>query len=541
MIDPFMTDQERGKLMIKRFAHARAAIITVVALACGVVHMRKGTPFDLATAYLYAILAIALIESFVVAVIVAGSYNPTIQFSFLLLCADLALITAIVTMTGASMSVFAFLYIIAILSASILLSFNWTIVIAAICSALFAVVTALETEGYVTAASAFNWPEQEMALGDVLAYSSMKIFAFFLTAFLAGCLSRRVGLLQMFQQNLLDSLVSGFITVNNDGRVSFINRAASNLLHRWSDSVGKHISAVFPVTDAYINPVEEALTRQKEFQGREIDVIRGDGKVIPVGVTVSPIRNGTDRLMGAIASFVDLTEYKKMEERLRRSDRLAAVGEMTAALAHEIRNPAASIRGSVQELSENLTVEGTNDQLLRIAVKECDKLNAIMSDFLEFVGNRPPVREEFDLDQLLAEVIRVAEQRSSKDNITFLKDWAATVTRLSGDRGQIKEAILNVILNSVETTKAGGCVKIQADTPPDSPDQISIRIQTEGERLSDADTRRLFDPFYMARQPGGGLGMAIAHRIVASHGGSIDVESVQGRGTTVTITLPIED
>ncbi len=540
-MNPFKTDQEQGKLVIKRFAQARAAIVVIVALACSAVHFRKGMSLDLATAYLYAIFAIALIESLVVVIIVAGGYDPTLRFSFLLLCADLALISAIVTMTGASRSVFAFLYIIAILSASILLTFKWTIVITTICSILFVVVTVLENSGYVRAASAFRWTEPAMYLSDVLAYSGMKVFAFYLTAFLSGCLSRRVGLLQMFQQNLLDNLVSGFITVNHDGRVSFMNHAASNLLRQWESPVGKHISAVFPVTDAYINPVEEAISRRKEFQSRQIDVIRGDGKIIPVGVTVSPIRNGTDSLMGAIASFVDLTEYKKMEERVRRSDRLAAVGEMTAALAHEIRNPAASIRGSVQELSENLSLEGTNDQLLRIAIRECDKLNGIISDFLAFVGNRPPVKEPFDLDQLLTEVMQAAEQRSNRNDVVILKDCASPAGCVLGDRGQIKEAVLNVVLNSAGAAKTGGHVKIQTSASADSPDHISIVVQSEGNGLAGADTRRMFDPFYMTKQPGGGLGMAIAHRIVASHGGSMDVESAQGIGTTVTITLPRED
>jgi two-component system sensor histidine kinase PilS (NtrC family) len=542
MIDPFKTDLEQGRLVLKRFALARAMIVSLVALLCLALHLRSGAESDQYTYYLFAIFAIALIESLIVMVILAAGYNPSIRFSFFLLCADLILISAIVVVTGGSKSVFAFLYIAAILSAAIVLSFNWSILVATICSALFLLIMLLELSGYVVPASAFRWTEPPMVSGDLWAYTGMKIFAFYLTAFLAGCLSRRVGLLESFQQNILNSFSSGFMSVNRDCIVTFLNPAGSNLLRRpWSEAAGKHVSSVFPVADGQPNPLEESIAEQKEYQNREIAVSRGDDESIPVGITVSPIRNGAKKLMGAVASFIDLTELKRMEERLRRSDRLAAVGEMSAVLAHEIRNPVASIRGAVQELAENLRLDGTNGQLIRIATRECDQLNRIVSDFLEFVGTGPRAKEQCDVRRILDEVGQLAERCFCNGDISILKQYPDGLGCVTGDCNQIREALLNIVQNGIEAMPAGGTLRIRAGSDDSPPGYASILVEDDGCGLAPEEVERIFDPFYTTKPRGVGLGMAIAHRIVTSHGGSIDVDSAKGKGTTVTIVLPRQD
>ena len=540
MIDPLRTDVGQSSPIMRRFALFRAAIVSILLLLCFALHARGSAELDLHTAYLYAILCVALIESLVIMIITAYGHTPKNRFSFLLLCSDLVLISAVVALTGGSRSMFAFLYIAAILSTSILLSFNWSLLIATISAVLFMVVMLLETNGYVMPASAFRWHEPPMIPGDMWAYTGMKVFAFYLTAFLAGNLSRRVGQLRSLQQNILNNFSSGFISVNRDCVVTFLNPAGSTLLQRsLSETIGKHVSSAFPVIGGQSNPLEDAIAGQKECQSKEIIVRRGDGKEVPVGVTVSLIRNGARKLVGAVASFINLTELKRMEKRLRRGDRMAAIGEMSTVLAHEIRNPVASIRGAVQELSENLRPDGADGRLMKIAIRASDQLNRIISDFLEFAGISPRERRQFGVGKLLEEVAETAERCFVRNgNIRVIREYSHEAGRMVGDRSQIKEAVLNVVRNGIEAMPEGGVLRIGTREGKGSSDNTAIFIHDDGGGLSREEIDKIFDPFYTTKRGGVGLGMAIVHRIVASHGGTIDVESGKGKGTAVTILLP---
>ena len=542
MVDPFKTDLQQSRMILKRFALVRACIVSVVAIYCILLQARQSTGIDLNTAYLFVILAVALIESFIVAVIISAGYSPTMRFSSVLLCADLVLISAIILMTGGSASVFIFLYIPVILSASLLLSLNWSAAVATICSFLFLVVMVLEFHGYVLPAFAFQSKEIGATPTGLWADTGMKIFAFYLTAFLGGVLSHRVGLLQSFHENILNSLSSGYLSINRDRTVTYLNPAGSLILKRpQADVIGKDVSAVFPVADTQQNPLIEAIVKEREIQSREIAVTRGDGNTIPVGITVSPIVNGAKRLLGAVGSFIDLTELKRMEDELRRADRLAAVGEMSASLAHEIRNPVASIRGAIQEIYENVSLQGIDRQLMSIALRECDQLGAIISRFLEFVrgGGRP--RETFDAAQLLNEVVEVTELNCLNGCGKMAADFPSDLGRITGDRTQLREALLNVIRHGVEAMPDGGVLRLNANADMTGRPEIHITVEDEGKGIPAEDLQKLFTPFFTTKSGGTGLGLAIVHKIVSMHNGSINLESTVGKGTCVNIILPRQD
>lgn len=542
MIDPFKTDLQQSRMILKRFALMRACIVSVIAAYCVLLQLRLSVDIDLNTAYLFAILAVALIESFLVAAIVSAGYSPTMRFSSVLLCADLVLISAIILMTGGNASVFVFLYVPVILSASLLLSLNWSAAVATICSLLFLGVMVLEFHGYVLPAFAFRSKEISAIPTDPWADTGMKIFAFYLTAFLGGLLSHRVGLLQSFHEDILNSLSSGYISINRDRIVTYLNPAGSSILKRLqADVTGKDISAVFPVADAQQNPLLEAIANEREIQSREIAVTQGDGKTIPVGITVSPIVNGARRLLGAVGSFIDLTELKRMEDELRRADRLAAVGEMSASLAHEIRNPVASIRGAIQEISENVNMEGTNRQLMNIALRECDQLGEIISRFLEFVRGGGRARETFDAAQLLNEVVEITEMNCLNGSGKMVTDFPSDLGQVSGDRTQLREALMNVIRNGIEAMPDGGLLRLNANADMAGRPEIHITVEDEGKGIPAEDLQKLFTPFFTTKAGGTGLGLAIVHKIISMHNGSIRLESAVGKGTRVNIILPRQD
>jgi two-component system sensor histidine kinase PilS (NtrC family) len=541
MLDPFKTDLEQSSQMLRRFALARAFIISIVAAYCATLEARSGSPLDLNTVYLFVVIAIALVESILAMAIIAAGHKPDMRFSFFLLCADLIQNSAIILMTGGNESVFVFLYIAIILSASLLYSFRWTLVTATACSLVFLATVVLEFYGYVLPASPFL-TETHAAELNLVPDTIMKIFAFYLSAFLGGLLSERVGLLRSFHENIINSLSSGYISINRDGIVTFLNPTGSNLLKRVkTEAVGKDISTVFSVAGGRANPLTEAISKKNQINSREIAVVRGDGKTIPVGITVSPILNGANNLVGAVGSFIDLTELKRMEEKLRRADRLAAVGEMSSALAHEIRNPVASIRGALQELSENMVVETTNRQLMSIAVKECDQLGKIVSDFLEFVFGGDRSHERINIADLLDEVVKVAQQSFFNGSGRIHTNFPSVLGCVTGDRMRLREALLKVIRNGKEAMPDGGILCVSAAVENRESPAVSIVVEDEGKGISHEEFPKLFNPFFTTKPNGTGLGLAIVHKIISSHDGTIDVDSTAGKGTRVKIVLPRQD
>lgn len=536
----FEENMDQRRLILRRFAVIRAALVSIVGLLCVILHARGDVALDLSTTYLYAIFFVALVESLIVVAILNTAFKPTMRFSFVLLTADLVLISAIVVLSGGSRSALAFLYIAAILSANIMLSFRWSILIATISSALFMLIAIMEHTGLVSPASAFKGMDPPMTPDEMWAYSGMKVLAFYLTAFLSGYLSHRIGVLQSIQHNILNSFSSGFISVDRDYRVTFFNAAAAKLLHRSrSQCVGKDVSDVFAAAQDRPNPLKDAVADAKECQGKEVVVNRGDGKQIPVGITVSSLKDNSGKPVGAVASFVDMTDMKRMEEKLRRADRLAAIGEMSASLAHEIRNPVASIRGAVQELAENLALGGTNEKLMKITIKESDQLSRIISSFLEFVDTTASEKESFEVGEVIEEAVRgVEKQGVCNGAIRIQKECSDSVGCVVGERDRIVNALINLIQNGVEAMPEGGVVRVRIDERKDPADEVCISIHDSGVGIPAGEIEKVFDPFYTSKPQGIGLGMAIAHKVIAGHGGSIDLESVEGAGTTVTVGLP---
>jgi two-component system sensor histidine kinase PilS (NtrC family) len=534
---------EQSASILKRFALTRALVVSLIALLCAALHVKNASSLDLSTVCLYSILAFALIESMFVASRITEDYQPGAYLPLVFLCADLLLASAVVMLTGGSESAFNCLYIAIILSASIILSFKQSFLMVTVCSVFFLLTVFLERDLFIVAASPFRWRKAVMMPEELWAYIGMNIFAFYLAVFLAGYLSRRVGLLQMFQRNILNSLSSGFIGIDRNCVVTLLNPAGAGLLRRSvSEGLGKHVSTVLVTPAGQPNLLEESVSEQKECKSKEIVVTRGDGKEIPVGITVSLLRDSVRKVTGAVASFTDLTDLKRMEEELRCADRLAAIGEMSAVLAHEIRNPSAAIRGAIQELSENSKLEGTDGQLMKIAIHETDQLEKIVSDFLGFVRPHPRGKEPFQVSQLLDEVVQVAERcLISNSKVRIVREWPEDLGSMTADRGQIRQAILNVIQNGVEAMPGGGELRIGAGEDGESAGYLGILVEDAGNGVSPEEARKVFDPFYTTKPRGIGLGMSIVHRIVTSHGGSIDIESNEGKGTTVRMALPREN
>ena len=385
----------------------------------------------------------------------------------------------------------------------------------------------------------------------------LAVFSFFLVAFLASHLAeslRRVGEqlnlasasladLERRSEHILQSIASGLVTIDQDGRITYCNRAAERIAQvRASAVVGLAFSEVFRLPagrDPWRNPAALAVTPLR-IEG----LIAGTGGDLLLGMTFSPLLDERAGETGVICAFQDLTRIRQMEEQVRRSDRLAAIGELAAGMAHEIRNPLASLSGSITMLREELQLEGTGRELMEIVTSEISRLDALITDFLGFASPREPLVCPTDLGALARETATLLRQ-------SHLGPWQIEVV----ERGElpvvaevdphlVRQVFWNLSRNAIEAMPEGGLLEIIVatanDTVADSViDTVTVAFADCGGGIAAAAMPKIFTPFFSTKERGTGLGLAIVFKIVEAHRGRIDVASSPGRGTTVRVVFPV--
>ena len=271
----------------------------------------------------------------------------------------------------------------------------------------------------------------------------------------------------------------------------------------------------------------------------------------------SPLNDEKGEEIGHIVIFQDLTRLKEMEDELRRADRLKALGGLAAGMAHEIRNPLASISGSIQVLSDDLELSHDDKHLMDIILRETERLNALVTDFLVFA--KPATKKEkIDLEEIIEETLKLVETKSDMQGVSTCRKFHERTT-IYADPKQVKQVFLNFFLNSLEAMVNGGELSVginndttdynqkQDDVACGTMKEVSsnedayavVTISDTGIGIDEEDIDKIFDPFFTTREQGTGLGLAVVYRIIESHGGFVDVKSVKGKGTTFLIFLPI--
>jgi signal transduction histidine kinase len=226
----------------------------------------------------------------------------------------------------------------------------------------------------------------------------------------------------------------------------------------------------------------------------------------------------------------------KTEEQLRRADRLSALGELSAGMAHEIRNPLGSIKGAAEILKEGYRPDDPRSEFAQILVRETDRLNGIVEEFLGFVRPKPPELREADVNDVVESVLALTAQPARKAGVAVAKLLDQTIGRHNLDAALLQQAFLNIVLNAIQAMPAGGTLTVSSRLRDGS---IEIAFSDTGVGISPEDRKRLFDPFFTTKQDGTGLGLAITFRIIQNHRGAIEVMSKQGEGTTFTVRIPL--
>jgi two-component system, NtrC family, sensor histidine kinase PilS len=333
--------------------------------------------------------------------------------------------------------------------------------------------------------------------------------------------------LRQLNEVIVDSIHSGLITADPAGRVRYVNALSESILGRPNAAlVGQTLGEVF-------GPALGAAAAGRGSQSASLDVsyVRPDGQALELGVSVSPLATGEG---GQLLAFQDLTEIRHLERQVRAKEKLAAVGEMAAQLAHEIRNPLAAISGSAQVLLADAALSPEQSHLLEIIRRESRRLSDNLNSFLHQTRTTPPPTEPVDLGPVIEEAVillRNAADVSPAHSVEFEAD--AGPHRCLADRDKIAQVFWNLARNGLEAMPEGGRLRIHLARRKD---EVVLSVRDEGRAAAREDQPRLFEPF---RSVGTGLGLAIVYRIVREHRGDITVRSAPPRGTEFEVHLPL--
>jgi two-component system sensor histidine kinase PilS (NtrC family) len=251
------------------------------------------------------------------------------------------------------------------------------------------------------------------------------------------------------------------------------------------------------------------------------------------------LRSGDGAAVGLIGVCQDLSSIKQMEERVRQADRLAAVGRLAANIAHEIRNPLASVSGAIEVLSKELPTDATQGRLVEIVLRESERLNRLITDFLEYARPAPPTMVEVELARLVEDVLVLLEHRKLPPGLKVVRELEPPLPARV-DPQQMSQAIWNLCLNAVEAMPEGGELRVggRRNDRERAPARLEIWITDTGHGIAENDLRQVFEPFYSTKSGGTGLGLASVYRIIQDHGGQTEVRSRVGAGTTFTLSIP---
>ncbi len=467
------------------------------------------------------------------------------------LAGDVLIVSAFIYFTGGITSYFSSLYVLGIVAAATVQFRRGGLLVAVLSAVLYGGVVLAQ---YLTAAGLMHDPWLDSPVlpsRSVAGYTYLlNTFGFFAVALLSGSLaesvrstgarlvqaSSQIADLQALNQHVIDSLPSGLATTDGAGRVLTFNRAAELITGRPSASViGRPIGEVLQLSTETVDALTADLggSRGRRMEGQYLR----DGQPMEIGLTAATLETPGGRA-GNLFSFQDVTAYKKLERDARMQQRLAAVGEMAAGIAHEIRNPLASMSGSIQILRQELPLSTEQSQLMDIVLRESERLNTTIGSFLAYARPQKFAIARFDVRRALNDAALLLRNSAEvQDGHVIEVDVPATELWYEADEGQIKQIVWNLATNGLRAMPQGGHLHLEGALDRGS-EGVVITVRDEGVGIPSEELDGLFQPFHGRFVKGSGLGLAIVHRIVTDYNGEIQVSSQPGHGTTVAVRLP---
>jgi two-component system sensor histidine kinase PilS (NtrC family) len=528
---------DTGRRVI-RLLLLRTLVVTAV-LGLSLWILATGEEVPLSAVWLQSgIIAITYLTSIVFGVMLRRGYAPR-SVARPMQAADIAVTSLLVYATGGAESPYVFLYALSIVGAGALSYRGGAVVVTlASISSLIAVSLLAWTQTIaVPALSQIHpWEQGGLEFVRTLGIDFSALVGVGALSFIFGdqlqrgaetlATTRKAAAdLLTLHEDIVRSLSSGLITIAPDGIVLTANAAAADILGQPPALAGQPVDKLMPGLSALI------ATGRGEL--RRADLQLADD--LTVGVTVSPLRDVRNQVIGRVVNFLDLTELRRLEAGSRRSERLATVGQLAAGIAHEIRNPLASISGSIELLRQGPAASDDDRTLMAIVHREIQRLNVLIGDLLDFANPRPPQPVDFDLGIMVEETLQVARGEQAFAAV----EMAMEVDRplpIHADPAKLRQVLWNLLRNAADAAAVGGRhVHVDAHRTLEA---TTVVVSDDGPGIAADQLARIFDPFFTTKHKGTGLGLATCHAIVAEHGGHIDVESEPGKGTRMIVSIP---
>jgi two-component system sensor histidine kinase HydH len=371
-------------------------------------------------------------------------------------------------------------------------------------------------------------------MGGILLILGSAAFYFIFVVQNYYLVDRTLSEMRSYTENVVESMASGLVTVGTTGRIVSTNRKASRLLGLdMGQAHGRPLESLMPSQCLNINEVVE---HGKGIIEKEVDCPSGQGGTVPLSVSVTPLKDSEGGKMGAVIILRDLREIKELQEKVRRSERLAALGRLASGVAHEIRNPLSSIKGFAQYFRDKFETGSEDRSYADIMVQEVERLNRVITQLLDFGRPRELRLDLHPLSQILEHPLQLIRADLKKRGITLIES-PFPEEEIKVDSDQITQALLNIFLNAIESMERGGALRVEIVKKPEKRG-VEIWISDSGPGITQGNLSRIFDPFFSTKKKGTGLGLAITANIIEAHGGEILVESKEGKGTTFKVFLP---
>ena len=344
---------------------------------------------------------------------------------------------------------------------------------------------------------------------------------------------------QDYTRQVVASMANGLLSVDTHGKVISYNLLALELLGLNESEVrGMDLNAII---DFKTTGIFQTLDQCVSVMDREIIYRKRSGEMVPLALSITPIMGAGSSCQGAVIILRDLSEIKQLEEKVRRSEKLAAIGKLAAGVAHEIRNPLSSIRGFAQYLRRALKDKPQELEYAETMVSEVDRINAVVTDLLTFARPMDAQLAPTDISELIEHTVRLVEADARSRNINVQMN-ISDLSKIPLDAKQMTQAILNLLLNALQAVKNGGRIEVGAELNA-SDSLLKIWVEDDGSGISADQKGKIFDPFFTTREKGTGLGLAIVHKIVENHSGEINLKSPptgKTLGCRFTIGIPIK-
>lgn len=468
---------------------------------------------------------------------------------------DLLFVTVLLLFTDGISSPYSFLYLLSIMNAGVLLGRRDALYTASLCGILYGAIIDFQYFGLLGPIGLSQVAARQAGAMHILYNLFMNLMGFYLTAIITGHLSKmasesEAALLEKtinydelarLNSSIVSNVDSGLLTITPGGRIRVFNRYAETLTGK-SQTVmyDEPLKELFPAMAVIVEDLDDVS------DGEFIWENPGNAPMT-LGYTAVPFADAHGDRGGVIINFKDLTVIKQMEEALKKRDRLASLGELSARMAHEIRNPLASISGSVQLLAEHGAVAENDQRLLAIILREAGRLNSLITEFLVYARPPLPAKQRVHLRELIDELLLLSATDGRFANIDLNNLVPAHLT-ITVDPNQFRQVLLNLLHNAAEAISASGVgdrIEIEASFQLSGADGYRktpvavVSVSNNGPAIPTEAMAYLFEPFWTTKREGTGLGLAIIYRIVEGHGGTIRVETPSGGGCRFLIILPV--